>query len=185
MEFCGFLAVSDPQEILLRQRGDRCATCASHPALSLARRGPHEPERPDDHAPARVRWARLRFSIIGPLLASPPEPASSSRIDELAAQVVEAPDHRRGAPLLRQDDRAHVLRGARAGGPAPRARAQGPQARGYAPERLGPRSPRRSCASTSSTRAGATSSTTTTSPSLAKQDPRWARCRATRRCAGS
>ena len=27
----------------------------------------------DEHTPARVRWARLRFSIIGPLLASPPE----------------------------------------------------------------------------------------------------------------
>jgi transposase InsO family protein len=27
-----------------------------------------------DGTPARARWARLRFSIIGPLLASPPEP---------------------------------------------------------------------------------------------------------------
>ncbi len=35
----------------------------------------------NDDTPARVRWARLRFSIIGPLLASPPEGG------ELAAQI--------------------------------------------------------------------------------------------------
>jgi len=39
----------------------------------------------DEQAPARLRWARLRFSIIGQLLASPPEPGDlASRIDELA-----------------------------------------------------------------------------------------------------
>ena len=39
----------------------------------------------DDDAPARLRWARLRFSIIGPLLASPPEPGElAGRIGELA-----------------------------------------------------------------------------------------------------
>jgi putative transposase len=39
----------------------------------------------DEQAPARLRWARLRFSIIGQLLASPPEPGElASRIDELA-----------------------------------------------------------------------------------------------------
>lgn len=27
----------------------------------------------EDQAPARLRWARLRFSIIGPLLSCPPE----------------------------------------------------------------------------------------------------------------
>src|SRR4051812_26971921 len=27
----------------------------------------------DEQTPTRLRWARLRFSIIGPLLASPPE----------------------------------------------------------------------------------------------------------------
>lgn len=38
--------------------------------------------------PARVRWARLRFSIIGPLLASPPEDGElRRRIDELAARL--------------------------------------------------------------------------------------------------
>jgi putative transposase len=39
----------------------------------------------DEQAPARLRWARLRFSIIGQLLASPPEPGElAGRIDELA-----------------------------------------------------------------------------------------------------
>jgi transposase InsO family protein len=36
----------------------------------------------DDDASARLRWARLRFSIIGPLLASPPERG------ELAGRIV-------------------------------------------------------------------------------------------------
>ena len=41
----------------------------------------------DDEAPARLRWARLRFSIIGQLLASPPEPGEvGERIAELAAR---------------------------------------------------------------------------------------------------
>lgn len=41
----------------------------------------------DDDTPARVRWARLRFSIIGPLLASPPEDGElKARLDELAAR---------------------------------------------------------------------------------------------------
>jgi putative transposase len=45
------------------------------------------PMRPEDEAPARLRWARLRFAIIGPLLASPPEPGQlQSRIGELAAK---------------------------------------------------------------------------------------------------
>lgn len=36
--------------------------------------------------PARVRWARLRFSIIGPLLASPADAGElSARLDQLAA----------------------------------------------------------------------------------------------------
>jgi putative transposase len=44
------------------------------------------PMRPEDGAPARLRWARLRFSIVGPLLVSPPEPGQlQSRILELAS----------------------------------------------------------------------------------------------------
>ena len=39
----------------------------------------------DDAIPIRVRWARLRFQIIGPLLASPPEAGELGvRLDELA-----------------------------------------------------------------------------------------------------
>jgi len=45
------------------------------------------PMRPEDEAPARLRWARLRFSIIGTLLASPPESGQlQSRISELAGK---------------------------------------------------------------------------------------------------
>jgi len=40
----------------------------------------------DDDAPPRLRWARLRFSIIGPLLHSPPEKGDlSARIAKLAS----------------------------------------------------------------------------------------------------
>lgn len=39
----------------------------------------------DDEAPARLRWARMRFAIIGQLLASPPPPGEvGARIAELA-----------------------------------------------------------------------------------------------------
>lgn len=41
----------------------------------------------DTPAPARLRWARLRFTIISQLLASPPEPGElAARIAELAAR---------------------------------------------------------------------------------------------------
>src|SRR5271165_3522566 len=39
----------------------------------------------DDASPGRLRWARMRFSVIGQLLASPPEPGDlAGRIAELA-----------------------------------------------------------------------------------------------------
>ena len=42
---------------------------------------------PSDDTPARVRWARLRFSIIGPLLAAPADAGDlRRRIEELAAR---------------------------------------------------------------------------------------------------
>ena len=42
----------------------------------------------DDDTPPRVRWARLRFSIIGPLLASPPESGElAAALDELASRT--------------------------------------------------------------------------------------------------
>ena len=46
----------------------------------------------DDPPPARLRWARLRFSIISQLLASPPEPGDlAARIDELAKKAWQHP----------------------------------------------------------------------------------------------
>lgn len=46
----------------------------------------------DANTPARVRWARLRFSILGPLLASPPEDGElSARLEALAAQSYRHP----------------------------------------------------------------------------------------------
>lgn len=46
----------------------------------------------DDDTPARVRWARLRFQIIGTLLASPPEDGELKRcIAELAARPWQHP----------------------------------------------------------------------------------------------
>jgi putative transposase len=45
-----------------------------------------------DTTPARVRWARLRFSILGPLFASPPEEGElSARLGALAAQSYRHP----------------------------------------------------------------------------------------------
>ena len=42
----------------------------------------------DDGIPTRVRWARLRFQIIGSLLASPPEAGDlGGKLDELAAKT--------------------------------------------------------------------------------------------------
>jgi putative transposase len=42
----------------------------------------------DDNAPsARVRWARLRFQILGPLLAAPADDGElKTHIEELAAR---------------------------------------------------------------------------------------------------
>jgi putative transposase len=46
----------------------------------------------DIRVPARVRWARLRFAIIGPLLSAPPEEgALVSHIAELAARAWKHP----------------------------------------------------------------------------------------------
>src|SRR5260370_26876185 len=45
-----------------------------------------------DSTPARVRWARLRFSIIGPLLAAPAQPgALGVRLRELAQTTYRHP----------------------------------------------------------------------------------------------
>ena len=47
-----------------------------------------EAMKKDDSTPTRVRWARLRFSIIGPLLASPPESGElAAQLDEVASRT--------------------------------------------------------------------------------------------------
>lgn len=46
----------------------------------------------DDKTQARIRWARLRFQIIGPLFASPPEPGElRARLEELAQKPYRHP----------------------------------------------------------------------------------------------
>jgi putative transposase len=46
----------------------------------------------DDTTGTRMRWARLRFSIIGPLLASPPLPGElAERLRELAQKSYQHP----------------------------------------------------------------------------------------------
>ena len=46
----------------------------------------------DESTPSRLRWARLRFSIIGPLLAAPPPDGElKQRLDELAARSYRHP----------------------------------------------------------------------------------------------
>ena len=52
----------------------------------------------DDDTPARVRWARLRFSIIGPLLAAPPDEGElKPRLEALAGQSWRHPSHGQAA----------------------------------------------------------------------------------------
>ncbi len=44
------------------------------------------------HAPARLRWARLRFSVVGQLLTAPPEPGQlRTELEALAARSWEHP----------------------------------------------------------------------------------------------
>lgn len=46
----------------------------------------------DDKTSARIRWARLRFQIIGPLLASPPDVGElRARLEELATKTYQHP----------------------------------------------------------------------------------------------
>ena len=63
----------------------------------------------------RDRWARLRFAIIGPLLAAPPEPRQlHAALRDLSAKTWRHPVHRTAGALRPLDDRALVLRRARA-----------------------------------------------------------------------
>ena len=53
----------------------------------LVRAAPEPGSLVEALAPARLKWARLRFAIVGPLLASPPEPGElAGRLAELAAK---------------------------------------------------------------------------------------------------
>ena len=46
----------------------------------------------DDDAPPSVRWARLRFAIVGPLLVSPPERGElQEHFDRLATKTWRPP----------------------------------------------------------------------------------------------
>jgi hypothetical protein len=87
---------------------------------------------------ARVRWARLRFAIIGPLLSAPAEAGElAARIAELAARPWRHPTTGRDHPLQLQVPGAVVLQRPQRAGSDPGARAQGAQARGHAPQRGG------------------------------------------------
>jgi putative transposase len=58
-----------------RRSGDACTRVSVENSASTQ----------DTETPARLRWARLRFSIVGPLLHSPPEPGQlAKRVAELA-----------------------------------------------------------------------------------------------------
>src|SRR5690606_22540342 len=61
--------------------------------------------------PQRDRWARLRFSIIGPLLAAPPAPGEvHDALATLAARAWRHPISGQDRTLRAVDDRALVLR---------------------------------------------------------------------------
>ena len=71
--------------VFARDRGDFVGS-----AQSTVSTHPPRPDAmsQDESTPTRVRWARLRFSIIGPLLASPPESGElGAQLDELASRA--------------------------------------------------------------------------------------------------
>ena len=85
-------------------------------ALVAGRRGRHEPRRRRAAAPALGTAALLDHRPAARLAAGAGRARRPHR--RAGRQVVAAPDHGRGAPLLGQDHRADVLRGARRGRPA-------------------------------------------------------------------
>jgi hypothetical protein len=61
-------------------------------------------------ARSHERWARFRFSVIGPLLAAPPERGElQEELKSLAAQKLAASHHRATGSIWSLDDRAVVL----------------------------------------------------------------------------
>ncbi len=66
----------------------------------------------EDDLPQRDRWARLRFAIIGPLLAAPPAAGElHEELTVLAAKTWRHPFHRARRALRRLDDRALAVCG--------------------------------------------------------------------------
>ena len=81
------------------------------------------------HDPDPDRWARLRFAIIGPLLAAPPERGELGKaLEDLAPQApLEAPGERDNAPVQLCDIGTLVLRGTQSPGPGSGTAPPGPQ----------------------------------------------------------
>jgi hypothetical protein len=133
--------------------------------------------RKDTDGPRSERWARLRFAIVGPLLATPLAPgALRAELTRLAQQrwrhpITDAPvafgmstiERWYYAARRAPQDPVGVLRRRRRRMPA--------SSRAWAS-----RSARPSARSTRPIRAGATNSTPTTSPCSCAQTPRSARC---------
>ena len=121
----------------------------------------------------RDRWARLRFAIVGPVLAAPPaRGALRAALERLAAQSWRHPITRRAGQLRVPHDRAVVLRrpqrDARSGRRAAPAPAQG---RRPAARRLRARCSCSCATSIRRTRAGAISSTLDNLAVLIAEDP--------------
>ena len=147
---------------------------------------------PESHGQRRPRAERAR--AMGTSALSDPRSAPGGAGGRRRAQSahrgarrapVATPDHRRVDPLLVQDPRALVVHRPRRGRPAGRARAQGALARRHAPESRRRARSRRSHASIATTRAGASSSITTTSSRLPARIHASGPCPATRRYAAT
>ena len=93
----------------------------------------------DDDTPARVRWARLRFSIIGPLLAvAARRRRAQARIDGARRAFVATPDDGRVACASRsRRSSAGTTRRAAQADPIRALAAQSPETRRHPPERVG------------------------------------------------
>lgn len=59
-----------------------------------------------ENIPVRVRWALLRFSVVGPLLACPPESGElTSQLDEVASRAYAYPTTRERVRFGRSNHR--------------------------------------------------------------------------------
>jgi hypothetical protein len=134
----------------------------------------------DDQAPMRLRWARMRFSIISHLLVSPPEPGElAGRLAELAAKSWRHPTKGSVIRLSPKTIERMYYAARSADDPLAALARKIPKHAGTHPGR------RRSRVSIAITPAGPGSSITTTSSRSRRPMSRSPRCRATRRCAAS